>query len=270
MSDISVAFLGSHPLAKKCITHLTENKDVCVKIVVTYPANKDTWWKGSLFETANELGHNVVPIEQEKQVLQHEVDYLISVYYPNIIKRDLLEHPNEYALNLHQAELPRYRGSNVFSHSILNARKDNYWKHGTTLHIMEEEVDTGDVIDRRFVNITDTDTARSLYEKTNQKSIELFQENLPKMINDEIGDVRTPQSDFDGPTYFYPKSSLDGTSKIPLSKIMNDDIGTYDLIRALDFPPHEPAYIEIQGEKVYLTLSDYEVINNYLNENSKL
>mgnify|MGYP000212273358 CR=1 FL=1 len=258
MSKISVAFLGSHPLGEKCLEQLAKHKDISIDIVVTYPPDEDNWWEGSLYETASNLDHNVVSIAEEKQVLDYEIDYLLSVYYPNILGSKLLEHPRELSLNLHQAELPRYRGSNVFTHSILNARDDDYWKHGTTLHIMAEDVDAGDVIDRRFAKIDESDTAWSLYQKVRNKSIKLFQDNLPKIVNKEIEEMRTPQSEFDGPRYFYQKTSINGLKVIPLNEVKKDGVEVYDRIRALDFPPHEPAHTRIQGEKVYLTLNGYQ------------
>jgi methionyl-tRNA formyltransferase len=260
MSKVSVAFLGSHPLGEKCLEQLTNHRDISVEIVVSYPPDDNNWWDGNLYKTASNLGHNVVPIKDEEKVFNYEIDYLLSVYYPNILGSELLEHPRVLPLNLHQAELPRYRGSNVFTHSILNARDDNYWKHGTTLHIMTEEVDSGDIIDRRFAEIDESDTAWSLYQKVREKSIELFQDNLPKLVNKEIEQMGTSQPEFDGSKYFYRKSSINGMKEIPLDKVQKGDVEVYDRIRALDFPPHEPAYTRIQGEKIYLTLAGYQNI----------
>lgn len=258
MSDVSVAFFGSHPLGERCLELLTDHERISVEIVVTFPADADTWWEGNLYDTARELGHEVVPLSNEDAALEHDVDYLISVLYPNILGTELLQHPREAPLNLHQAELPRYRGSNVFSHSILNAREDDHWVHGTTLHVMTEEVDAGDVVDRRFAPIEETDTAWTLYQKVREQSVELFRDNLPTLVDRTVDEHRTPQSEFDGPRYFYPKSSLDGMKEIPLEDVRAGDSAVYDRIRALDFPPHEPAYTVLQGEKVYLTLTGYQ------------
>lgn len=256
-SDISVAFFGSHPLGERCLELITEHQKISVELVVTYPPDEDNWWDGNLYETAHDLGHDVVSISKEESVSNYEVDYLLSVYYPNILGQELLDHPDEASLNLHQAELPRYRGSNVFTHSILNARDDDYWKHGTTFHVMAKDVDAGDIIDRRFVEIDETDTARTLYEKVRDKSVELFEDILPKLVNRNIEKHRTPQSKFDGPRYFYHKSSIDGMKEIPVEEIENGTVDVYDRIRSLDFPPHEPAYTWIQDKKIYLTLSGY-------------
>ena len=257
---VRIAFLGSHPLGEECLERLDEHLGVEVRVVVTYPLNEDNWWDGSVHALSESLGYETLEIAQEDQLLEYDFDWLLSVYYPNILGGELLAHPEEGALNLHQAELPRYRGSNVFSHSIMNARADNYWQHGTTLHFMTEQVDAGDVVAQRFADITEDDTAKSLYEKVQAESVRLFEEQLPNIVSGTVHDMRTPQSEFNGPQYFYPKSSLDDLKEIPLRELLDEDNETeiYDRIRALDFPPHDPAWMVLDGEKIYLTKDGYE------------
>jgi len=143
----------------------------------------------------------------------------------------------------------------------MNARTDDHWQYGTTLHVMAPEVDAGDVFDRRFIEVTETDTAHPLYEKTCGGSVELFESALPASVNDEFEAIRTSQESFDGPRYFYKKTSLTGEKEIPLCELSTDDPVVYNKIRALDFPPFEPAYTEIAENKVYLTLSDREILS---------
>lgn len=251
----TVALLGSRPLGRRCLESLHEYDDVTVDAVVTYPPDHDGWWEGSLHERATELGYTVY--DHEDGLFDHDLDYLISTLYFNILDGDVLEIPEHCGINLHQAELPRYRGSNSFSHAIMNARNDDYWQYGTTLHVMTEELDAGDIIERRFVDITETDTARSLYEKTEDASHELFESVLPEIAAGTVEEGATPQSEFDDPSYYYGSDSLDGEKEIPLSNLTADDHAVYDKVRAVDFPPFEPAYTEIGGEKVYLTRSGY-------------
>jgi hypothetical protein len=162
-------------------------------------------------------------IEDEQRLQEYPVEYLISVYYPNILEPELLAHPERGALNLHQAELPRYRRSNVFSHAIMNARPDDHWRQGTTLHFMAEDVDAGDIVDKRFVPITEEDTARTLAERTEGPSIELFEEALPAIVSGAIDDMGTPQAEFDGERYFYAKDSLDDLKAIPIDALTDSD-----------------------------------------------
>lgn len=260
----SVAFFGSHPLGEACLEQLANHDDVTVEMVVTYPEDYDGWWEASVHDLALELDYPVATIDAAHCVTEIDIDYLLCVYYPEILGPELLEHPNEAALNLHQAELPRYRGSNVFSHSIMNAREDDHWRHGTTIHVMAEELDAGDVVDRAFVPITEGDTARSLYERTREASVELFEDTLPAIVDDSVHEMATPQSEYEGERYYYAKDSLDDLKEIPLAELATDDperqLALYDRIRALDFPPHEPAWTRLGDRKVYLTKADYEEV----------
>jgi len=258
----TVAFFGSHPLGEACLDRLVDHDDITVELVVTYPPDHEAWWDGSVNDRATTHDLTVEPVANERALLDADVDYLLSVYYPNILGADLLDHPTEAALNLHQAELPRYRGSNVFSHSIMNARDDDHWMHGTTMHLMDPTVDAGDVVDRNFVPITETDTARDLYERTRLASIRLFEELLPVIVDREVQAMATPQSAYDCQRYFYRKDSLDSLKEISLARLRSaaptERLALYDRIRALDFPPHEPAWTRIDGNKIYLRATDVE------------
>jgi methionyl-tRNA formyltransferase len=251
-----IAFLGSHPLGEACLQILHDHPSVSVPAVVTYPEDRQHWWDGSVRKLAIKLGLEVLELDEVNTLSKYDLDWLISVYYPNILKEGLLAHPNEGAVNLHQAELPRYRGSNVFSHSIMNARSDNHWRHGTSLHFMSPTVDAGDLIDRKFVEITEEDTARSLYERTCQQSLSLFQSQLPNILNESVYQARTPQQAFEGQQYFYTKDSLDELKEIPTELLLDTERATemYDRVRALNFPPHEPAWTRIDGKKIHLTI----------------
>jgi methionyl-tRNA formyltransferase len=256
----SVAFMGSHPLGERCLEELTSHDAFDVRLVVTYGPDEDTWWDGCLYNRAERLGHRVVTRSSQRQVLEHDVDYLVSVYYLDILDVELLDHPNIAPLNLHQAELPRYRGSNVFAHAIMNARDDDHWTYGTTLHVMAPEVDAGDIVARRFVPIEETDTARTLYDRVTDASVELFREQLTTLRDGAIHRVATPQSAYSGERYFYTKESLDGKKAIPAERLVDDEatqLAVYDKIRALDFPPFEPAYTELGGRRLYLTATNY-------------
>jgi len=257
----SVAFMGSHPLGERCLEQLTSHDAFDVELVVTYSPNEETWWDGCLYDRAKRLGHTVVTRSAEKEVCNYDIDYLLSVYYPNILGSELLDHPNIAPINLHQAELPRYRGSNVFSHAIMNAREDDHWKYGTTMHAMAPEVDAGDIIARSFVPIRETDTARTLYDRVTEASVDLFREQLPTLRDGNIHRLATPQSAYNGERYFYTKDSLDGEKEIPTERLTADDeptqLAVYDTIRALDFPPFQPAYTKLCDHRVSLTATSY-------------
>jgi len=254
---IRVAFFGTHTLGSRCLRLLDRHPDVEIALVVTYGPDADPWWDEPVWKSAVERGYHVEAVENEREILEYDIDYLLSVYYPNVLGADLLDHPSEAALNLHQAELPRYRGSNVFAHAIMNAREDDHWRYGTTFHEMVEEVDAGAIVDREFVEIRSDDTAGRLYERTREASLRLFNRSIPKLVERTVLDEATPQDEFDGTRYFYTKESLNGEMEVSAADLAASDEGVrlaaYDKIRALEFPPFDPAYTTIDGEKVFLT-----------------
>jgi len=257
----SVAFMGSRPLGERCLDALTGHDAFDVKLVVTYGSDEETRWDGCLYDHAEDLGHRVVTRASERDLLEYDVDYIISVYYPDVLDATLRDHPNVAPLNLHQAELPRYRGSNVFAHAIMNAREDDHWRYGTTLHVMAPDVAAGDVVARQFVPIEESDTARTLYDRVCDASVELLREQLTTLRDGAVHRVATPQSAYDGERYRYTDESLEGEKEIPADRLAADDEATqlavYDKIRALDFPPFEPAYAELAGRRLYLTATNY-------------
>lgn len=252
-----VAVFATHGLGVDCLELLNSHAEIDIPIIVTYAPEKETWWTGSVYETAKELNLPVVSLSEQDTVLDHEIDYLLSVYYPEILDERLLSHPKQGALNLHQAELPRYRGSNVFAHAIMNARTDDHWQYGTTLHEMVEEVDAGPIVDRAFVDIYEDDTARTLYDRTRKASLTLFEQWLPEIADRTILENTTSQEEFGGERYFYTKESLNDLFCIDADRLATEDrknaLAVYDQIRALEFPPLDPAHTQIADEKVYLT-----------------
>ena len=62
---------------------------------------------------------------------------------------------------------------------------------GVTLHLMDEGIDTGDIVAQTKIPITPADTARTLYFRSAAAGIGLFAETLPAILSGTYG--RTPQ-----------------------------------------------------------------------------
>ena len=145
-------------------------------------------------------------------------------------------------LNLHSL-LPRFRGRNAVSFAIINARKDNYWKFGATLHTIDEGIDTGNIIETEYFGIDENDTAYSLYKKWEKHGFLLIKRMLPQILSGNY--VAKKQT---GKFYYYDRNSIKN-KEIDLNW-SSDEI--YDRIRAYTFPPFEGPYIMIKGKKIYL------------------
>lgn len=166
------------------------------------------------------------------------LDYIIGIHYPYIIRKELLEIPKIGFLNLHPAYLPYNKGWNTPSWAILD--KTIY---GATLHFMSEELDMGDIIHQKEIQISSIDTANSLYKKTLKLEEEVFYEAFDSLI--QLKPKRIKQKDIGSA---HNKSDLKKIREFSLNeKVIVGDF--LDKLRALTTNnPDELAYY-IEGEK---------------------
>lgn len=106
-----------------------------------------------------------------------ELDYIIGIHYPYIIKKELLEIPKVGFLNLHPAFLPYNKGWNTPSWAILDKTE-----YGATLHFMSEMLDEGDIIHQKKIQVNSFDTANCLYHKVLKLEEEVFVEAFDDIL----------------------------------------------------------------------------------------
>jgi methionyl-tRNA formyltransferase len=107
-----------------------------------------------------------------------DYDIGVSFMYMRRIREHELVHP---WFNFHPGLLPAYRGRNVCYHAIMNGETE----FGATLHYMDKDFDTGDIIATALFPIYNSDTADDLVRQTLSASRDLFVEYLPRIISGE-------------------------------------------------------------------------------------
>ncbi|HLS30291.1 MAG TPA: formyltransferase family protein [Flavobacteriaceae bacterium] len=105
------------------------------------------------------------------------LDYIFGIHFPYIIPKQVLDIPKVGFLNLHPAFLPYNKGWHTPSWAIIDKTP-----YGATLHFMAEELDAGDILHQKEINITPEDTANSLYFKVLALEVETFKEALPEIL----------------------------------------------------------------------------------------
>jgi methionyl-tRNA formyltransferase len=108
----------------------------------------------------------------------NDCDIFISVLYDKILSKDFIN--NKKCYNFHPAILPNYAGVGTITWSILNNDK----QHGVTLHLIDEGIDTGDLIDVVKFEIEESDTAYSLYDKTMKELFLFFKNKFINILNE--------------------------------------------------------------------------------------
>lgn len=183
-------------------------------------------------------------IKQEKAVVA------VLGYFGLIVPQELLEIFPHGIINIHPSLLPNYRGPTPVQSAILNGDIQT----GTTIIILDEEIDHGPMLIQKEENILDIDTTDSLHTKLFSLGAELIKEVLPKYLNKEI----TPfEQNHNLTTYTKHLSKSDGHFDInnPPNKEKLDRI-----IRAY-FPwPTAWTRIEINGrEKIVKFLPEKKI-----------
>lgn len=79
-------------------------------------------------------------------------------------------------ISFHNSYLPYNRGKYPHVWAIYNELK-----YGVSLHYIDEDIDTGDIIARREMKIEPTDIASTLYERSLEEIVELFKVTWPRL-----------------------------------------------------------------------------------------
>ena len=159
-------------------------------------------------------------------------DIFISILYDKILSKKFLQ--NKECYNFHPAILPNYAGVGTMTWSILNKETE----HGITLHLIDEGIDTGDIIDIVKFSIDEDETAESLYEKTMKKMLGFFKNKLYIILNKNYK------------TYKQNLSKRKVYSYKDLNKLLN--LSNY--MRATYFPKKSsPYYYDKNKEKVEIS-----------------
>lgn len=168
------------------------------------------------------------------------VDYLFSFYWKKIGK-EILGIAKKGAINFHPGPLPEARGS---GYHIAILESWGYW--GVTAHYMDEEFDTGEIIDCRHFQIDEKMVNVDLVKRTHKELYQLFEGIVDKIARGEP---------------LYSKAQKAGRyfsiSKLEKEKFILDSDTTEEVerkIRAFWNPPYTGAQICIKGK-------NYTVIN---------
>lgn len=101
-------------------------------------------------------------------------DVIVVVAYGKILPKEILQLPKFGCVNGHASLLPRHRGASPIQWSIVCGDRET----GITTMLMDEGMDTGDILLKETVAISNDDTADSLFERLSFVSAELMLKTL--------------------------------------------------------------------------------------------
>ena len=217
--------------------------------VVVHPPERSKF-QADILASARSAGAQIIPAcdlrtpEGLRRIAQLNAEMGLSVMFGYLLKRDFLDLLPEGCINLHPAFLPYNRGAYPNVWSIVDKTPA-----GVTLHYIDEDIDTGDIIRQRKVPVLDTDTGETLYHKLEAAGLELLRETWPDIRDSQI--VRTPQPRESGTVH--KASDVAKIDEIQLTDTYRAE-DLLNILRARTFPPNRGAYIQSGGRKVHIRI----------------
>ena len=90
-----------------------------------------------------------------------KADLFVVISYGQILKKQILDIPKKYCINLHGSLLPKYRGAAPCNWAVINGEE----KTGVTVVRLNEEMDAGDIITSQSIYISKDDTSQNIYNQ---------------------------------------------------------------------------------------------------------
>lgn len=174
---------------------------------------------------------------------------LLSIGFPYKINQSIL---NYYymAINIHPTLLPKYKGPTSGAYIIINKEKYS----GSTVHLMNKDIDSGKIIAQKRFKLSFLDTIRSVQYKTY-----LLEPNLILSAINNINNNKKFKRNYSLNNIVYKRKPSD--SRIDPKKSL---LELYDYIRACD-PDSYPSFFYIKNKKIFIKMSTSKNFNRKKN-----
>lgn len=127
-----------------------------------------------------------------KKIEELQVDLAVVCSFNYKIPKVLLDATKDGFINVHPSMLPKYRGGNPYSRVIINGETES----GVTIHFMDENFDTGDIIVQKPYHIHPKATMGTIFNELNLLGIELLLNVLRNYEYSDIPRIKQPIGNF--------------------------------------------------------------------------
>ena len=175
-----VVFMGTPTFAVGSLKALTESGKHEIVGVVTQPDRPKGRGNKILMTPVKEYAlEQGFPVYQPEKVKTPEFVQILRDMNPEIIvvaafgqflSKDILDMPKYGCINVHASILPKYRGAAPIQYAIIKGEKES----GVTIMQMDIGMDTGDMIDKVVVPISENMTMGELHDELMVKGADLL------------------------------------------------------------------------------------------------
>jgi len=119
---------------------------------------------------SNNLTKENFEIFLDKILKKNNINLVCLAGFMQILSKDFVKKWPKMILNIHPSILPSFRGLNAQRQAIENKAKYS----GCTVHFVNEEMDSGEIIDQKIVSISTNDDVDSLSKKILMEEHKLY------------------------------------------------------------------------------------------------
>lgn len=194
--DIKIVFMGTPEFAK-CSLEGLYNAGYNIVGVFTNP---DTLSGRGMKLKASPVKEYAIekdiPVFQPQKVRKNEEvmdilkelnpDIIAVTAYGKILPKEILDFPKYGCINVHGSLLPKYRGAAPIHHAIISGESET----GITTMYMDVGMDTGDMLLKEVVKITDEDNLETMSNKLMHVGSQLLVKTLDLVVTGDITRIK--------------------------------------------------------------------------------
>ena len=280
--DLKIVFFGTPEFAVESLNALVTN-DYNIVGVVTMP-DKTAGRGHKLYQSDVKryaVKHSLYLMQPEKlkstdfieELRMLEADLFIVIAF-RMLPREVWQMPRLGTFNLHASLLPKYRGAAPINRAVMNGDTET----GVTTFFLKHEIDTGDMIMQRKIEILPEDNVGDVHDKLMHLGAEMVLETVEAIINEKLTTTPQPDGEFTpAPKIFKEDCMIDwtrpaieihnhvrGLSPYPAAwTIMIDESGRPMECKVFETKPTEnscseyaPGSIRKEGRRLFAACSD--------------
>ena len=214
MVKLNIVFMGTPDFAVPCLKALIDSDDNVVGVFTQPDKPKGRGYKlqpTPVKAVAQEHGIDVYqPVSLKKgddaqeafKILKElNPDLIIVVAYGQILPKHILDLPKYGCINIHASILPKYRGAAPIQWCVMNGDK----KTGVTSMLMEEGLDTGDMLITAETDIDINETVSELHDRLSEMGSDVLIKTIEALKEGKLN----PQKQDDSKSCYAPMITKD-------------------------------------------------------------
>jgi methionyl-tRNA formyltransferase len=187
---MNIIFMGTPDFAVPSLKALIESSHSVIGVVTGADKERGRGRKLTYTPVKEFALKNNIPVLQPEKLKDEKfisrlkelnADLFVIVAF-RILPLEVFTIPPKGSFNLHGSILPKYRGAAPIQWALINGDKET----GVTTFMLEQKVDTGNIIIREKIKIEDTDDFGALHDKLSQLGADVVLNTVTLINNGKI------------------------------------------------------------------------------------